>query len=117
MPIYGRFVFEEQLFVGAVRNGHHVDILEFGARLAPVTMRKNMMPADFASGLNFATWRHGPMKKCVESRDANAANRWLDVLQKRGKTPDDLSRVQLLGDPIKFIQQDTRFFRAPRPRS
>ncbi len=72
MSIYGRLVFQEQLFVGAVRNGHDVYVLEFGARLAPVTVSKNVMPTNFASGFNFATQRHGPMKKCVESRDTNA---------------------------------------------
>jgi hypothetical protein len=80
MSIYGRFMFEEQLFVGAVRNGHDVDVPEFGARLAPVTVSKNMMSANFTPRLNFATRRHGPMKKCVESRDTNAAHRWLDVI-------------------------------------
>src|SRR5260370_21868351 len=117
MSIYGRLVFQEQLFVGAVRNGHDVDVLEFGARLAPVTVSKNVMPADFASGFHFATRRHGPMTKFVESRDTNATHRWLDVLQKRGKTSDDLSRIQLFGNPIKFIFRDTRFLREPRPRS
>ena len=43
MSIYGRFVIEEQLFVGAVCNGHDVDVLEFGARLAPITVSKNVM--------------------------------------------------------------------------
>jgi hypothetical protein len=38
MPIYGRFMFEERLLVRAVCHGHDVDVLEFGAGLAPVTM-------------------------------------------------------------------------------
>src|SRR5438105_12131953 len=102
MSIYGRFVFEEQLFVGAVRNGHDVDVLEFGARLAPVTVSKSVIPANFAPRLNFASRRHGPMKKCVESRNTTAAHRWLDVLQKRRKTPTDFSCIQRLVDAIKL---------------
>ena len=39
MPINGGLVIEQQLFIGAMRNGHDVDILEFGTRFAPVTMR------------------------------------------------------------------------------
>ena len=39
MPINGRLVIEQQLFIRAMRDGHDVDILEFGARFAPVTMR------------------------------------------------------------------------------
>ena len=74
MPIYGRFVFEERLFVRAVRHGHDVNVLEFGARLAPVSMGENVMSAHFASGFKFASGRHRPMKQCVESRDANTAS-------------------------------------------
>ena len=81
MSIYGRFVLEQQLFVRAVRNGHDVDILEFGAGLAPVTMGENVMPADFASGFDLATRRHRPVKKRVESRDTNSASRRFDVFQ------------------------------------
>ncbi len=68
MSIYGGFVIEQQLLVGAVRDGHDVDVLKFGTRFTPITMRENVMPPDFATRFNLTTWRHRPVKKRVESR-------------------------------------------------
>src|SRR4029079_15901503 len=68
MPINSSFVLQQQLFVGAVRHGHDVDVSEFRAGLAPVTMRQDMMSANFAARSNFAAGRYCPMKQRVESR-------------------------------------------------
>ena len=72
----------EQLFIRAVRDGHDVDVLKFGACFAPIAMGKNTMAANFAPRFNFATWRHGPMEECVEAGHTNSASRWFDVFEK-----------------------------------
>ena len=81
MPINSCFVIEQQLFIGAVRHGHNVDIFEFRPGFAPVAMRQNVVTADFAASLDFATVRHRPMKQCVEPGDPHSARRRLDVFQ------------------------------------
>src|SRR5947208_12249637 len=58
MPIDCRLVVEEQLFIGAVRYSHDVDVLEFRAGFAPVAVRQDMMTANLAARFNFATGRH-----------------------------------------------------------
>ena len=73
MSIDGRLVIKEQLFVSAVRYGHDVDILEFRSGFAPVAMRQNMVPADFAARFDFTTLRHRPMKQRIESCDPHTA--------------------------------------------
>ena len=85
-------VLEQQRFVGAVRDRHDVDVLEFRTRLAPVAMRQDVMPSDFAAGFHFAARRHGPMEERVETRDAHAARGRLHMLEESGETADDLSR-------------------------
>lgn len=115
MSIYRHLVIEEPLLLGAVRDSHDVDILEFRTGFTPVTMGQDVVPADFAAGLDLAPGRHRPMKQSIETRDANAGLRRFHVFEKRGKAADNFARAQIFGDPIKFIQADTRFFRARRP--
>src|SRR5689334_20517357 len=62
MPIDGIFMSEQQLFIGAVRHGHNIDVFEFRAAFAPVAMRQDMVTADFAARFDFAAWRHRPVK-------------------------------------------------------
>jgi len=81
MSIYRSFVIEEPLLVGAVRDSHDVDILEFRTGFTPVTMGQDVMPADFAAGLDLAPGWHRPMKQCVETRDPNAGLRRFDVFE------------------------------------
>src|SRR4029450_12499692 len=74
-----------------------------------------MSPPAFAARFDFATRRHGPVKKRVESRDPYPTGRRLDVFEKSGKPADDPARVPLLGLVIKLIERDPSFFRAGRP--
>src|SRR6266699_3804322 len=92
MSIYRRLVIEEPLLVGAVRDRHDVDILEFRTGFTPVTMGQDVVPADFAAGLDLAPGRHRPMKQSIETRDANAGLRWFHVFEKRGKAADNFAR-------------------------
>ncbi len=62
MSIYRGFVIEEPLFVRAMRHRHDVHVLEFRAGFPPVAVSKNMVPANFAAGFNFAPSRYRPMK-------------------------------------------------------
>src|SRR6266404_2096282 len=89
MSIYRRFVIEQALFVRAMRNRHDVHVLKFRTGFAPVAMRQNVMTADFAAGLNFATLRHGPMKERIETRDADPALRRFDVFEECRKAYND----------------------------
>ena len=98
------FVLQQQLLIGPVRDRHDVDVPEFRSRLAPVTVRENVMPPHFAARLNFASGRHRPMEKRIETGDAHAAGGRLDVLEKGRETSDDLSRVERLRDPAKFLR-------------
>src|SRR6266404_6753762 len=115
MSIYRRLVIEEPLFVSAVRDRHDVDILEFQTGFTPVTMGQDVVPADFAPGLDLAPGRHRPMKQSIETRDANAGLRRIYVFEERGKAADNFACAQTFGDPVDFIQAHTRFFRARRP--
>ena len=91
MSIYRRLVIEEPLLVGAVRDRHDIDVFEFRAGFAPITMCQDMMPANFAAGLDLAPGRHRPMKQSIEARDADSGLRWFHVFQKRGKAADDFA--------------------------
>ena len=116
MLVDGALVLEQQRFVGAVRDRHDVDVLEFRARFAPVTVGQNVMPSDFAARFDFAARRHGPMKERVEARHAHAARRRLHVLEKSGESSDDFAAVQRFGDPTKFFERNACFRRARAPR-
>src|SRR5437762_11888860 len=72
MPIDSGLMIEQQLFIRAMRNGHDVDVLKFGARFAPVAMCQNMMTPYLAACFNFATGRHRPMNQRIEPRHAQA---------------------------------------------
>src|SRR4029434_2266171 len=74
------------------------------------------MTAALASGLYFAPRRHRPVKQRVESCDAHTAYGWLDVFEKRRKTPDNFSRIQILGYATKFLERDAGFVCPGSPR-
>src|SRR6516162_7570459 len=73
------------------------------------------MTTDLASGFNFPTRGHRPVKQRVESRDTHTAYRWFNVFEKRRKTPDDFSCIQLFGHPTEFFQRYTGFTCARDP--
>ena len=74
-------VLEQQIFVGAVRDRHDVDVLELRARLAPVTMRQDMMAAHFAARFHFAPDGTAQWNKRIETRHPHAAGRGLHMLE------------------------------------
>ena len=100
-------VLEEQRFVGAVRDRHDVDVAKFRPRLAPITMRQNLVPPDFAARFHLAARRHGPMEKRVETRHPHAASRRLHMLEKSGEPADDLALRQVFRDSQKIRSSDT----------
>src|SRR5438046_10138996 len=100
MSIYRRLVIEEPRFVGAVRDRHDVDVLEFRTGFTPVTMGQDVMPADFAARLDLAPGGHRPMKQCIETRDANAGLRRFDVFENRGKAAAKSAASTAYREPI-----------------
>src|SRR6202011_93418 len=88
---------------------------EFRTGFAPVAMRENVMPPNFATGFHLASSRHSPMKERVETRHAHASSRGLDVLEKRGKPSDDFSRAEIFGDAKKFLDRNACLFRTLSP--
>ena len=74
MLIDSCFMIEQQLFIGAVRHGHDVDVLELRSGFAPVAMRQNAVTPDFAARFNLTTVRHCPMKQRIKSGDPHPAH-------------------------------------------
>jgi hypothetical protein len=91
MPIYRRLVIEEPLPIGAVRDRHDVDVLEFRTGFAPVTMSQDAIPTDFAAGFDLAPGGYRPMKQSIEAGDADPGLRRFHVFEKRGKAADDFA--------------------------
>ena len=106
MRVDCRFVLEQPRFVGAVRDGHDIDVPKFRTAFAPVTMCEDMMPSHLTAHFNLATRRHRPMKERVEPRHSHAASTWFHVLKKRGKSADDFPTVQRFGYAIKLLQRN-----------
>jgi hypothetical protein len=104
------------LFIGAVRHGHDVDVLELRSGFAPVAMRQNVVTANFSACFNFTTVRHRPMKERVESGDPHTASRRLDVFQEGRKAPDNFSRSQFFRHAIEFFRGDAGFIGTCNPR-
>src|ERR1700730_6025552 len=112
MSIYRRLMLEQQLLIRAVRHRHDVHILELRSRLPPIAMSENVMPADFAAGLNLATFRDRPMKERVESRHSYATRGGFHMFEKCREPANDLARAQSFRDAIKFIERHAGFRRA-----
>ena len=74
---------KQESFLRAVRDRHDVDVPEFRAGFAPVTMSQDVVSPDFAAGFNLAPLRHRPVEKRIETRDAHAGFRRLDVFEER----------------------------------
>src|SRR6266853_3278067 len=73
MSIDGGLMIEQQLFISAVCHGHDIDVLEFRAGFAPITMRQDMVTTNLAACFNFTAGWDRPMKQRVEARDAHTA--------------------------------------------
>ena len=100
-----RLVGADEIAVRAVGDGHDVDVLEFGAALAPVAVREDVVPPDFAARLDFAPGGHGPVEERVEAGDALAGRGRLDVLEESREAADHLALVEALGDFEKNRQR------------
>ena len=72
MLVDRRLVRAHEIAVGAVRDGHDVDVVEFGAAFAPVTMGQDVMAPDFPARLVFASGGDRPVEERVEAGDALA---------------------------------------------
>src|ERR1700730_16961184 len=73
------------------------------------------MTPNFAAGLDFASGRDRPMKEGIESRDADSGLRRFHVFEKCREAPNDLSRAQIFGHAVKFLQTHARFLGPRRP--
>jgi len=91
--------------VGAVGDGHDVDVVELGSAFAPVAVGEDVVPADLAARLDLAPGRDGPVDERVEAGDALAGRGRLDVLEEGGEAADDLALVQAFGDLEKDRQE------------
>ena len=89
MRVDGRLVLVDHLLFAAVGDAHDVDVFEIRPAFAPVAVRHDVMPSDFAAGLNFAARRHSPVVERVEFGHAFTRLQRLDVFEKGGKTADD----------------------------
>ena len=115
VTVDGRFVLEKHLLVGSVCDGHDIDVLEFRAGFAPITVRQNVVPADFAARFRLAALWHGPMEERVEASDADTASRRFNVFKKGRESADDFSPVERFGNFAKLIERQTGFSRASIP--
>ena len=107
---------EHERFVGAVRDTHNVHVVELGAGLAPVAVGKDVVAAYFATGLDLATRRDGPVEERVIAGDALAARRFLDVLEERREAPEELTLVQRLCHSAELIKRNARLTRPRIPQ-
>src|SRR5438105_2253370 len=101
--------------VGAMRNGHDVDVREFGTAFAPVAVGENVMAAHFAPGLDLPTLGHAPVKECVIARHARAARRGLHVLEESRKSTDHFPIAEVIRDAHEFLERFTGLARAEPP--
>src|SRR5690349_6199546 len=57
MGIDRGLVREDPVLLGPVTDGHDIHVVEVGAAFAPVTMGEDVVPADFAAGLDLTAGR------------------------------------------------------------
>src|SRR5438128_8261232 len=98
-------VLEDGVLLRSVRDGHDVDIAEFGAALAPVAMGEDVEASDLTAGFHLAARRYRPVKERVESRDAFAGRERLDMFQKCREASNHASAIQILGDLKEFLDR------------
>src|SRR5687767_10210746 len=115
MAIDRCLVLEQQRFVRSVRDTHEVDVAELRPSLTPVCVRENVVPSNFGSGFDLATFGHPPMKESVIARDALTCGGRLYVLEKSREPADDPPRAQRAGDVDELRQRDSRLVRARSP--
>src|SRR5438067_690390 len=116
MRVNRALVRQETLFVRAVRDSHNVHVSKLRPGFAPVTMREDVMPPDFAARFDFASGRNGPVEQSVKLCHTHATSRWFHVFEESGKTPDDFSARKRLGGFKKRLQRHARFLSARAPR-
>ena len=116
MFVDGGLVRADEIAVSAVRDGHDVDVVEFGAALAPVAVGEDVVSADFAARLDFASGGNGPMEEGVEAGDALAGGGRLDVLEEGGEASDDFALVEAFGDLEENGQREIGLARAGLPQ-
>ena len=82
MRVDRSLMFEQALFIGSVRDRHDVHIAELRTRFAPITVREDVMPPDFAPSVDFPARGNGPVKKRIEARHPHAGSGGFHVLEK-----------------------------------
>jgi hypothetical protein len=102
-------VCEHEVAIRAVRDGHDVHVAKLGASLAPVAMRENVEPSDFAASLELAPLRHRPMKERIEPRHALAVLQRLDMFEKRRKAADDPALIEASSGVDENLERHARF--------
>ena len=109
------FVGEDEIFVRAVGDSHHVDVAKLGTAFAPVSVCEDVVTADFAAGFDFASGWNCPMKQGVKAGDAFAISERFDVFEESGETADDAAFVEVFGHFVKGFERDLRFGGAGGP--
>ena len=95
---------------------HDVDVTELRAALAPVGMGHNEVTPQLSAGGLFESWRHGPVKQCVELRDPFTRSERFDVLKKGAKAANDFASVEFLSNGVEFFYSKARFLGAAGPK-
>ena len=75
-----------------------------------------VVAACFATGLDLATRRDGPVEERVIAGDALAARRFLDVLEEGREAAEELALVKGLGHPAELIERNARLIRPRIPQ-
>ena len=109
------FVVAEDMLVGAVGDGHDVDVVEFFGGLAPVAVGEDVEAGDFGAGFLFEALGDGPLVEGVVGCDLFAGGEFLLVFEEGGESGDDVFLVELLGDFVEGLGINFFFFEAWEP--
>src|SRR5205823_3233363 len=112
----GALMGEDEVFVGAVRDAHDVDVAELLAGLAPVSMGHDVEAADLSARVQLAALRDGPVEQGVVLGDLLAGFELLDVLEEGGEPADDAATVEVAGDGVEFFERYPAGFRPRLPK-
>src|SRR4051812_28494655 len=115
MLINGGLVLEYELLLGAVGDGHDVDVGELRSALAPVCVGENVVATNFASGFDLTPLGNPPVEERIVSRHALARCRWFHVLEESREPADHAALAQGSRYAKKLVERHASLCRATRP--
>ena len=104
MRVDGRLVRENELFVGAMSDGHDVHVFEFRAAFAPVAVGEDVVTSDLPACLELPAGRDCPVKESVEARDALASCYRFDMFEERREAADHTAAIEVFGHFEEFLE-------------